>query len=109
SPLRTIKTPVNARNGSANQIRTLPASLENQPPLPPPEFPWSPLFYRVRLTGSPELHNDLPFGPALFEIRKRFLGLIERKYLVDHRTDESHLEKLADLCELAAVWMHEQK
>ena len=61
------------------------------------------------MTGSPDLHNDLPFGPALFEIRKRLLHLTEWKYLVDHGTDDSHLKKLADLCELAAVWMHEQK
>ena len=60
-------------------------------------------------TGSPDLHNDLPLGPALFEIRKRLLRLIERKYLVDHRSDAPRLEKLANLCELPTVWMHEQE
>src|SRR5438876_12376168 len=37
------------------------------------------LFMLVILTGSPDLHNDLPFGPALFEIRKRLLRLTEWK------------------------------
>src|SRR5437773_6015120 len=55
------------------------------------------------------LHNDLTLGPAFLEISKRFLRLIERKYLVDHRPDAPHLEKLTDLCELATVWMHEQE
>jgi hypothetical protein len=41
----------------------------------------------MRSFSSPDLHNDLPFGPALFEMRKRFLGLVERKYLINHRSD----------------------
>src|SRR5204863_9460926 len=63
----------------------------------------------VGLTDSLHLDNDLPFGPAHLEIRKRLLRLIERKYLVDHRPDAPHLEKLTDLCELATVWIHEQE
>jgi hypothetical protein len=63
----------------------------------------------VGLTDSLHLDNDLPFGPAHLEIRKRLLRLIERKYLVDHRPNVPHLEKLADLCELATVWIHEQE
>src|SRR5947209_5460711 len=64
---------------------------------------------RVGLTDSLHLDNDLPFGPAQLEIRKRLLRLIERKYLVDHGPNAPHLEKLADLCELATVWIHEQE
>lgn len=61
------------------------------------------------MTGSPDLHNDLPFGPALFEIRKRLLRLIERKYLINYGSDAPRLEKLADFCKLTAVWIHEQE
>ena len=57
----------------------------------------------------PHLDNDLALGSTLLEIRKRLLGLLERKDLVDHRPDAPRLEKLADLCELAAVWVHEQE
>ena len=61
--------------------------------------------------STPLLHldNDLPLGPPLLEIRKRLLRLFEWKYLIDHRPDAPRLEKLSDLCELAAVWMHEQE
>src|SRR5215207_6419788 len=41
----------------------------------------------VGLTDSLHLNNDLPFGPAHLEIRKRVLRLIERKYLVDRDDD----------------------
>ena len=58
-------------------------------------------------TDSRHPHNDLPFGPALFEIRKCFLGLIERKHLVNHRLDAPRLKEFANLSELATVWMHE--
>src|SRR5271170_4213036 len=59
--------------------------------------------------GSPDLHNDLSLGPAFSKVRKRLLRLIERKHLVNHRPDAPCLEEFADLCELAAIWMHEQK
>jgi len=54
-------------------------------------------------------HDDLPFRPAFFEIRQRLLCLIERKHLVNHRSDAPRFEKFANLRKLAAVWMHEQK
>ena len=59
------------------------------------------------MTISLHLHDDLSFGPAFFEIRQRFLGLIERKHLVNHRLDAPRLKEFANLCELATVWMHE--
>ena len=62
-----------------------------------------------RLTNSPDLHNDLPLGPALFKIRQRRLRLIERKYLINHRSDAPRLEQFTDLCELPTIWMHEQE
>src|SRR5581483_11762495 len=55
---------------------------------------------------SSDLHHDLAFGSTLFEIGQRLLRLIERKYLINYRTDDLCLEKLANLGELAAVWMH---
>jgi hypothetical protein len=60
-------------------------------------------------TGSPDLHHDLPFGPAFFEIRKRLLRLIERKHLVNYRSDAPRFEEFANLCELPTIWMHEQE
>ena len=63
---------------------------------------------RAAVRVIPEL-TDLPFGPAHLEIRKRLLRLIERKYLVDHGPNAPYLEKLADLCELATVWIHQQE
>ncbi len=60
-------------------------------------------------TDSLHLHNDLPLGSASFEMRKRLLRLIERKYLVEHRPDVPRLEKLTDLGELTTVWMREQE
>ena len=63
-----------------------------------------------QLICTTDLHNDLPSGAAFLDIRKRLLRLIEQKYLVDHRPDGPRLlEKLADLCELATVGMHEQE
>lgn len=63
----------------------------------------------VLIGKSSDLHNDLALGPAFFKIRQRVLCLIERKYLVYHRTDFSRFEQLADFRELATVWMHEQE
>jgi hypothetical protein len=60
-------------------------------------------------TPLPHLDNDLALGSTLLEMRKRLLGLVERKCLVDHGPDVPRLEKLADLAELPTVWMHEQK
>ena len=61
------------------------------------------------MTISLHLHDDLSFGPAFFEIRQRLFRLIERKHIVDHRPNAPRLEQFTDLCELTAVWMHEQK
>ena len=44
--------------------------------------------------------HDLALGSAPLEICKRFLGLLERKTLINYRPDAPRLEKLADLCEL---------
>jgi hypothetical protein len=63
----------------------------------------------VGLPDSLHLDHDLPFGSAPLEIRKRLPCLVERKYLVDHGPNAPHLEKVADLCELATVWIHEQE
>ena len=62
-----------------------------------------------RNIGSPDLYNDLPLRPAFFEIRQRLLRLIEREYLVNHRSDVLRLEQFTDLCELPTVWTHEQE
>ena len=59
--------------------------------------------------GSLHLHHDLPLGAAFFEIGQCVLRLSERKHLVYHWPDRSRFEKLADLRELPAVWMHEEK
>jgi hypothetical protein len=59
--------------------------------------------------GSSDLHNDLPLGPALFEICQRILRLIEWKHLVNQRPDAPRLEQFTDLRELLAVWMREQE
>ena len=55
------------------------------------------------------MDDDFTLGPPLREIRKCFLRLFERKYLVDHRPYAASLEKLSDLRELATVWMHEHE
>jgi hypothetical protein len=60
-------------------------------------------------TPSPHLDNDFPLGSTLLKIRKRLLRLFERKYLVDHRPNAPRFKKLADLCELTTVWVHEQE
>ena len=60
-------------------------------------------FHRHMFDDSLDLHNDLSLDPAFFEICQRLLRLIERKHLVNHRTDAPRFEKFADLCELAAI------
>lgn len=48
-------------------------------------------------------------SPDLFEISQRFLRLIKREDLVDHRADFARLEQPADFRELPAVGMHEEE
>lgn len=55
------------------------------------------------------LYNNLPLGPPLLKIGKGLLRLIEREYFVDHWADAPRVEKLSDLCELAAVRMYKQE
>src|SRR5215469_15034010 len=63
----------------------------------------------IRLNGSPNLHDDFPFGSAHLNVSQRFPSLIERKHLVDYGPDPPLLERLGDLCKLATIRMHEQE
>jgi hypothetical protein len=57
--------------------------------------------------SSLDLDDDLALGASLRQVFKRFLRLIERKHLVDHRTNAFRFEESANFGELGAVGTYE--
>jgi hypothetical protein len=53
--------------------------------------------------------DDFALGAPLLEIRKCFLGLLERKNLIDHWPDAPSVEKRTDFRKLTAVRSPEQE
>ncbi len=80
-------------------------------PQPPPtaRMMASDCSWRRTTRRSFHLHDDLPLGPAFFEVGQGLLRLIEWKYPVDHRPDFACLKKFADFRELPAVGMHKEE
>lgn len=58
---------------------------------------------------SPDPHDDLTLGAPLDQVFKRFLRLLEREYLIDHRTNAFRFEEYANFRELGAIRAHEEK
>lgn len=56
---------------------------------------------------SLDLHDDLALRASLGQVFKRILRLLERKNLVDHRTNVFRLEESSNFGELGAVGTHE--
>src|SRR6185503_19079597 len=58
---------------------------------------------------SVERDDDLAVGAALFDVRQRLEGLVERERLVDERAEAAGVVEGGQLTQLSAVGLHEQK
>lgn len=66
-------------------------------------------FSRVYALLFIDLHHYLALGTALRKILERFLGLLERKHLVDDRAETFGFEQFADPGQLRAIRAYEQE
>src|SRR5438552_13973010 len=58
---------------------------------------------------SVERDDDLAVGATLLDVRQRLEGLVERERLVDERAEVAGVVEGAQLAQLPAVGLHEQK
>ncbi len=58
---------------------------------------------------SSNLHHHLAFGAPGFDIIQRFLGRLERKHPIHHRTYRTGINERSDLVQLPPVCFHKEK
>ncbi|KDP84666.1 hypothetical protein CF70_018115 [Cupriavidus sp. SK-3] len=58
---------------------------------------------------STDPHDDFTLGAPQGQVFKHFLRLLEREYLIDHRTNAFRFEEYANFRELGAIWAHEEE